>query len=339
MLNKAYIDLVALKNNALAVKSKLEKGVKFCAVVKADAYGHGGCECAKTLYPIVDCFAVALVEEAVALRLSGVDKDILVLIPPFSPDIDVSVHYGLTLTVSNAMQIAQISRCAKRQNKTVKVHIKVNTGMNRQGADGADEIIKIARAVMDSNNVVIDGIYSHFARPENEKARNDALYKFLLANKALKGYNRKVTSHISASGGFLAGVQADMVRIGILLYGYKPYPSELIDVKPVMRVVAPIVCTRSIGRGDGALYGDFRADSDEQYALVRYGYADGLFRHTVDGQLNNRCMDLTAVKGDFGGINYVEILGSADEIAFCNDTISYEILCRAACRAEKIYIR
>lgn len=339
MLNKAYIDLGALKNNALAVKEKLNSGVKFCAVVKADAYGHGACPCANALYSIADCFAVALLEEAIALRQSGIDKEILLLIEPFSCELAAAIRHNLTIAVSSAKKLREIALVSKRLNRAVKVHIKVNTGMNRQGVNGIEEINRILEIASKNPLIKIDGVFSHFACPENEKLRNRALDKFLLANTAVKGYNNKVTAHISASGGFLSGVQADMVRIGILLYGYKPFESDLVRVNPVMKVVAPIITKRRLRGGERALYGDYALDCDSDFALVRYGYADGLFRREIDGQINNRCMDLTAVSGGFDGVNEVTVLSDAEKTAKQYNTISYEILCRAASRAEKIYLR
>ena len=338
MLNKAYIDLGVLKENALAVKGKLKKGQKFCAVVKADAYGHGACECANALYPVCDCFAVAIAEEGVNLRLSGIDKDILVLVEPFLCDLPLAVHYGLTLTVCRPEVVKMINAESKRQSKKTKVHIKVDTGMNRQGVKTDAQLCDLLRRVKACDGVVLDGVYSHFANPGDELARNTALNKFLLAKERVKGYNKKVTAHISASGGFLAGCKQDMVRIGLLLYGYKPYASDVIGVNPVMRVVAPVVDNRIVYKGERALYGDCRAIKDETLTLVRYGYADGLFRKKIDGQFNNRCMDLTAVTLPNTG-NEITVMDNADRLAREYGTISYEILCRAASRAEKIYIR
>lgn len=338
MLNKAYIDLRKLRENALAIKGKLKKGVKLCAVVKADAYGHGACECANAIYDIADCFAVALVEEAVSLRLSGIDKDILVLIPPFDTDLFSAVRHGLTLSVSKIDTLRKIDTESKRQGRKTKVHIKVDTGMNRQGVKTLADLKELLTVISRCDGVILDGIFSHFANPSDKQMRKNALDKFLLANTLVKVYNNKVTSHISASGGFLSGVQADMVRVGILLYGYKPFDSDLVTVKPIMRVTAPIVDFRAVKSGESALYGKVIAKADKNLALVRYGYADGLFRKNIDGQFNNRCMDLTAVT-EFDCSKEFTVMDDADVLADRYGTISYEILCRAACRAEKIYLR
>ena len=158
----------------------------------------------------------------------------------------------------------------------------------------------------------------------------------MLANNLVKGYNNKAICHISASGGFLSGVQADMVRIGILLYGYKPFKSSLIEVKPIMKVYAPVLKTRHLNANDVALYGDLKSEKDRDISLVRYGYADGLDRKNTQEIFNNRCMDVSAVNGLFSG--FYPILEDADMLAKQYGTISYEILTKVALRAQKIYV-
>lgn len=362
MLNKAFINLVTLRENALSVRKimdsqsvaavlhepiagsltlKMATGgrIKFCAVVKADAYGHGAPECAAALYDVVDCFAVAITEEGIQLRQSGIDKEILVLTAPFYEDIERAVFYGLTMTVCSKNQYQAISKEAKRQKKRTSVHVKFNTGMNRQGVDSLNSLKEIMDISVGDEYCSVTGIYSHFAKPEDTLSRKNAHDRFLLAIKLVKGYNNKITAHISASGGFLAGEYFDMVRIGILLYGYKPYPSDLISVKPVMSVYAPVLAVRRWEKGETALYGDAPVFKGGEYALVRYGYADGLPRKRVGGQHNNRCMDVTAVETGLTENGWCEVLGDAGSLAEKYGTISYEVLTKAAIRAEKIYIR
>lgn len=339
MLNKAVIDLKILRKNALAVKGKLNVGVKFCAVVKADGYGHGGTVIANALYNVVDCFAVALVEEGVELRLSGIDKDILVLIPCFDTDLERAIGYNLTLTVCSVEQVDKIEKQARRQGVNVKVHVKVNTGMNRQGVDGSTALEEILERIARSKHIMLDGAYSHFANPENKMSRIRAENAFLVANNLVKRYNNKAVCHISASGGFLAGVQADMVRVGILLYGYKPFKSDNVCVKPIMKIYSPIIGERFIEKGESALYGDCKSQKAQKISLVRYGYADGLFREKTLGQFNNRCMDVTALTSPVIKNGNALIFDDADKLAKKYGTISYELLTKATMRAEKIYIR
>ena len=124
MLGIAVISLKNLKRNALEIKKQLPRNCKFCAVVKANAYGHGLVECASTLYQMVDCYAVATVEEGRTLRLSGIDKDILVLSPYIAKDASIGVKYNLTFSVDDVNDLKLLNIQAKRQKATVKIHIK-----------------------------------------------------------------------------------------------------------------------------------------------------------------------------------------------------------------------
>lgn len=337
MLNKAIIDLEQLRKNALAVKCKLKGSTKLNAVVKADAYGHGAPVIANAVYNIVDSFSVATVEEGVQLRLSGINKQILVLIPPLISDIANAVYYNLTVTVDSMRTVnALISEC-ERQNRRASVHIKFNSGMNRVGVDSLKELDCLARKIVESKVLVLDGAFSHFACPEHKKSLNNALNKFSLANILVKGYNNNATCHVSASGGFLSGVQGDMVRIGILLYGYKPFDSEVVNVKPIMKVFAPVIKGRKLTKNSTALYGDKQVQADCDIKLIRYGYADGLPRKEIFGQFNNRCMDQSAVITKENS-EWFCVMGNAEVLAKRYGTISYEILTKCAIKARKIYL-
>lgn len=335
---KAVVDLKNIVYNAKQIKKCLPKGVKFCAVVKADAYGHGAEKVANAIYKIADCFAVATAEEGVSLKLSGINKDVLVLTKTFDSELSRAVGYGLVLTAGDISDLKRYAREGKRQNTRVKVHIKYDTGMHRQGISGEEEL-KNALSYCDKNKYLdLCGLYSHLARPENERSRKNAVKKFSVAKNLVKGYNNKAVCHLSASGGFIKGEYFDMVRIGILLYGYTPFKTDAIKVKPAMKVYAPVVSRRKLKRGDTALYGDKKAARDADIALVRYGYADGLPRKETSGQFNNRCMDITAVTGVNRGATEVVVMDNAEIIAKKYNTISYEILVKCALRAEKEYI-
>ncbi len=338
MLNRAYIDLKKLQNNAKTIKKKLSKNTKFCAVVKADAYGHGAEKVASSIYSYCDYFAVALVEEGVSLRLAGIQKDILVLIPPFISDMERAVYYNLTLSASDILTLKNVERVCKRQSRKAKIHLKFNTGMNRLGVDNLKELNALAKFVMASKYLVLDGMFTHIGNFANKKRVKATQNKFLLANNLIKGYNNKAICHISASGGLLSGIESDMVRIGILLYGYKPFESDLIKVSPIMKIYAPLIKTRQIKRGENCLYGSFRVQGDMSVGLVRVGYADGLTRAKITRQVNNRCMDISAVKNPLITNRGVLIMDNADSLAKEYGTISYEILTKSALRAEKIYL-
>lgn len=336
MLNKAVINLSALKDNVNNIKSRLTSTTKLCAVVKADAYGHGAEKISSFLYPFVDCFAVALIEEGISLRLCGIDKDILVLIPPLSnDDFSLAIDYGLTLSLSSKTDIKKAQTISQKYDKLLKVHLKYNTGMNRLGFDTLDDLKSACELISSCSHLILDGLYSHLAYPENDAIYNDAYNKFLLAKRLVKRYNKNVTCHLSASGGMLRGALFDMVRIGIMLYGYKPFETDKITLKPVMKVYAPKLVERNIDNGQGALYGNLTTKEPKTLSLIRLGYADGFFRKSTPDIFNNRCMDISAVIGKSEDL--VLVMDDAVELANKYQTIPYEILVNCAKRAEKIY--
>lgn len=334
---KAVINLKNIVYNACKIRKILPKTVKFCAVVKADAYGHGAEKVANAIYNLVDCFAVATVTEGIKLRLSGIDKEILVLIKTFDEELTAAVRYSLTLTACEFSDVKRYAEEGKRQGVCVKTHIKFDTGMHRQGTDSLKELKRIFEFCKNNENICASGLYSHFAKPESDRSRAAAVKKFLYAKKIADNYEN-VTCHISASGGFIKGEYFDMVRIGILLYGYKPFDTDAVKVKPAMKVFAPVIKKRKMKKGESALYSDKRLKDDTEITLVRYGYADGLSRREIKGQFNNRCMDITALTDVKGKQRFVAIMSDADETALKYKTISYEILVKCALRAEKEYI-
>lgn len=346
MLNKAVVDLRKLKDNALSVKRLLPPNVKFCAVVKADGYGHGAEVVSSSLYPLADAFAVALVEEGVSLRLSGIDKPILVLGKSFEKDAEIAVRYDLTLTATSVLDARTFNAVGKRYGKRVDFHIKFNSGMNRLGVNTLSEVGEILDFASKNGFIAVKGVFSHYACPEREEERKNATEKFSKAAALCKSYDKKIISHISASGGFICGEYFDMVRIGILLYGYKPFETDVISVKPIMKIYAPVIERRSLKKGEGAFYGLQTAEKDLDFSIIRYGYADGLDRtsgrkdetESQFRQFSNRCMDMTAICGVPKPRAYYPALYDADILAKEYNTINYEILTKSTARVEKIYI-
>lgn len=347
MLNTAIINLVLLQQNAKAIKSILPPYVKFIAVVKADAYGHGLVEVSSAIYQYVDAYAVALPEEGVTLRSSGIDKDILVLTPPVGGDYDLAVKYDLILSMQKEDDVALLDGMAKKYNKIVKAQIAVNTGMNRFGVapDSVDGLIKKLKK---SSNIAVDGVYSHLYQPQNPLARIKQSRVFSTVANKVKDSFPFAYAHLSASGGVLKGEFYDAVRVGLLLYGYFPFNtrSKRLKLNPIMTVKTHVVGERKILKGERLMYGGFKAQDDVDALILRYGYADGLMRKATGEQLNFRCMDATAVKKPENldkncknDKNFYILYKNADEIAKKYGTISYEILCSVSQRARKIYLR
>jgi alanine racemase len=337
MLNKAIISLKILKQNALKIKRQLPNNCKFCAVVKSNAYGHGLIECANALYKIVDCYSVSNVEEGIKLRLSGIDKDILVLSPFIKTDACLAIKHNLILSVDDANDLKILNSQAKKQNSFAKIHIKINTGMNRLGIDSLEELKAFLEQLKGYKRIIVDGVYSHYSNPKKHKSLEMQTNKFLLALNLIKSYNIKVTAHISASGGFLQEKYFDMVRIGILLYGYTPFKTNKIKVNPVMKVNSVVLKTRTLKKGQTAFYGDKKTIKNQDIAIVSYGYADGLQRKCVKGIFNNRCMNLTAVNIKEKKGEHVTLMQDAEKLSKKYKTISYEVLTKCSISAEKVY--
>lgn len=337
MLNKAIIDLHTIKENAIAIKKLINGQGKFCAVVKSDAYGHGAVKVSNAIYPIVDSYAVATCEEGIQLRLAGIDKDILVLIPPQKQDLPGAIIFGLTFSAFTKDQIDLIGDSAEKLGFKSKVHIKFDTGMNRLGVRGLDQLKELTEYSLGKEGIILDGAYSHLGELQNKKALKSSVDKFLLANNLIKGYNN-INCHISASGGLLSGIKSDIYRVGILLYGYMPIKSGKIKVRPAMKIYSPILDKKMVNKGQRILYGDLTLQHDESATLVQYGYADGLERAKKVNLLNNRCMNISAYSSIKEQDGYALILEDADRLAKENGTISYEILTKSAITAQKIYL-
>ena len=336
MKNLCYINLNLLRDNAIKIKNQLPKDVLFNAVVKADAYGHGIEMVSSAIYDIVDSYSVSILEEGISLRNSGIDKEILLLIPPTFNELDRLIEYNVTACCDSVLLIKKLNEVAKRKNKIVKVHIKYDTGMHRLGIRSLDELEELLKVSKELKNVKITGLFSHYYNTLDKNALKKSTDKFLLAIHLFKRYNIKAINHISASGGFLRGNYFDMVRIGILLYGYKPFNTSKISVKPIMKVYSRILTSFTLKKGEHCLYGKKISKKEEKITLIRYGYADGLERSENKEIFNNRCMDVSAIKGRIKGKKHLIL--NVKKIAKEGNTIPYEILTKIAIRTEKIYI-
>ena len=334
--NRAVIRLDHIRENAQTLRASA--GVRLCAVVKADAYGHGAAEVARALRGVADCFAVALVDEGAKLRLAC-PSDILVLVPALTEEEAVrGIAAGLIFTVGDEEDFALLSRAAEKLGKTARCHIKVNTGMNRFGFDEGGFSAFCARAR--SGNVRAEGIYSHFYMPEDVSATQRQYERFCaFAERAERSFGTLI-KHIAATGGILADKRyaLDMVRPGIGLYGYLPGGfAGALPLKRAMRVYASAVCSRKYD-GGGAGYGAYGGEKGDVMSAVRCGYADGFFRKGGIGNINSLCMDAFLYPQKLEKDEEVCVLSDADERAAVNGTISYEVLVNAGKRAVKIYV-
>ena len=327
---RAVIRLDAIRGNAALLRAKAA-GAKLCAVVKADAYGHGGAMVCQALAGVADCFAVTLVEEGVRLRLAGISADILVLVPPLSIEEAVrAALYGLTVSVGDGQDIALVSRALAGRGLTVRVHLQVNTGMNRFGFEEAPFAALCGEGLPPCMRA--EGVYSHFYAPHDAAVTREQFSRFCAFRARAEQAFGRLTAHIAATGGVLAaeGYCLDLVRPGIGLYGYAPQGFARGGLRPAMRVYAQVAANR-IYHGGGMGY-RMRRPRGDVLAVVRCGYADGFFRC---GRL---CMDAAVEESPRKKYERVCVLSDADECARACGTISYEVLVRAAARAERVYV-
>ena len=334
--NRAVIRLGRIRANAQYFLSRAH-GARLCAVVKADAYGHGAPAVAQALSGTADMFAVALVEEGAQLRHAGVAEDILVLCPPLcEEDVVRGARHRLIFTVSDAEDYALLARTCEKYGLCASFHIKVNTGMNRFGFDGDDFQDFLAGKF--SGRVRAEGVYSHFYRPENADtaARQFARFRqFCVPAERAFG---PLLRHIAATGGVLASPEycLDMVRVGIGLYGYLPEGFSLPagTIRPALSVRSTVACVREYREG-GAGYGSYRPKS-KTLCVVRAGYADGFFREQTEG--NSLCMDARVAETEGKKYGEVCVFSDADEYARRHGTVSYEALVNVGHRAVKEYV-
>lgn len=365
----AEIDLDALGYNFKNIKAQLKPETKTMCVVKADAYGHGSTNIAAHLLKLgADCLAVATPEEALSLRKNKISADILILGYVEKECFAELISNNITLTVFDMLSAEAVSEAAQKQNKTAKIHIKIDTGMTRIGycvsEKSADEIIKISKL----KNIYLEGMFSHFSKAdETDKTYSRMQFeRFMEMDRLLFERGLRVpVRHIANSAAIidLPEYQLDMVRPGVILYGI--YPSndvkkENCPLKAVMSVKARITRIREIESPVMVSYGGtYEARSGEKIATVPVGYADGYSRVLtgsakmlaggkivpVVGKIcMDQCMiDVTSVNNINVG-DEVIILGkegdnviSAENLADIMGTIGYEILCMVGKRLTRIY--
>ena len=355
----AEIDLNALKNNFDIIRKKAGN-TKITAVVKADAYGHG----AKIIAPVLetlgaDAFAVSNIEEAVELRSCKITKPILILGYTPTDHCDALIENDISQCVYSLDYAKELSKAACGLGKTLKIHLKLDSGMGRIGFDCRNESLSgldDAYAAATLPCFDCEGIFTHFAvsdrTPDSEDGfTNEQYVRFIKAVGILKskGLNPKVV-HCSNSAAICRDFdkKLDMVRPGIIIYGLSPEPKlkNIGNFIPVMTLKSTVSMVKEINEGETVSYGrTFTADRKMRLATVAIGYADGYPR-----QLSNKgsvlingkrakitgriCMDQMLVDvSDIEDVHIgteVTLFGkelSVNELAELVGTINYEILC------------
>lgn len=365
----AEVDLDALAFNIRQIREKTGPNERLCAVIKANAYGHGALVCAQTLLDNgADQFAVAVLNEAMELREAFPEQDILVLGNiPYGTE-EESISAGLQHTVTSVEKARLLSEAAGRLGTTVRIHIKVDSGMTRLGFlpddEGVQEVIEISKLP----NIELEGIFTHFARADEVDKywadRQYSNYCWFVDQLEQAGISFKL-KHVSNSAAIMEMPQTynDMARPGIILYGI--YPSgevlpENLEIHPVMTWKTRILHVKTLREDRQISYGGkFTAHKGSVIGTLAIGYADGysraqsgkaevLYRGKRVPVVGNICMDQCMIDlSEFPDAKVgdeVILMGrDGDEIITADDlgarfgTIGYEIVCAVNRRVPRYY--
>ncbi|QTQ13919.1 alanine racemase [Treponema parvum] len=378
---KLIVDLKNLSHNFRTVRSLVKRNVKICAAVKADAYGHGAVRVAqKLLEEGVDFLAVAAADEGLELRSEGINTPILVLSLCAPGEIELLVKNNLTPLVFDCEYVNLFERAAGKLKKHgFPVHLAVDTGMGRIGC-APEEAAFVAGFIKNKClNLKLEGMCTHFASSDGI-GKDDVIYTenqikaFTKAWKAVadSGTDPGIRHCANSAAIFsLPETHLDMVRPGIVLYGY--YPGQITkeyldkkeihtDLRPVMTFETQIAALRHFKSGSSVSYGyTWTASSETRIAILPVGYADGLLRCfspglevAVGGKLypvrGRICMDqcMIEIGMNNGGVKRWDravIFGSreegailsAEDVAKISGTISYEVMTGISKRVPRVY--
>jgi alanine racemase len=278
---RAEIDHAALRHNAAALRSAAGKKPGIIAVVKADGYGHGGPEVARTLAPFAEQFGVATLSEAREVRAAVPDKDILLLSPCLPGEREDVVAEGFIPVVSSTAEAKAYAHVAK--GKPVRIHLCIDTGMGRIGV-WQDDAIKTAQEIAAVDGIEVESVSTHLpvadSDPDFTAQELEAWGKLVTQ---LRPIVPKAKFHALNSAASLEHPQhaADRVRPGLALYGISPFPAFEKLLQPVMTLKTSITLVRDVGPGRGISYGrDFITTQPMRIATLAMGYADGYPRQT-----------------------------------------------------------
>ncbi|NFC48119.1 alanine racemase, partial [Clostridium botulinum] len=364
----AEIDLDNLQHNLKQIK-KICGNKEIIGVIKANAYGHGAMEIAPTLLENgVSRLAVAVLSEAMELRMSGVKEPIMILgYTPWALG-DMLLDNNIEQSVYSYNDALELSKIAVLKRKILKIHIVVDTGMGRIGFLPTKESVEDVYKISKLPNIKIEGLFSHFSSAD-ELDKDYTLYQMNKYNEFINKLEEKniqvPIKHIANSAAIidLENTHLDAVRAGIIMYGY--YPSNYvlrdnINLKPVMSLKTSIVHIKKVSSGEYISYGrTFKTERESIIATLPIGYADGYNRLLsnkgkviVNGKLApvigrvcmDQCMidvtfienlkvgDVVTIMGEENGVSY-----TAENIASQIGTISYEVICNVNKRVPRVY--
>ena len=364
---RAHVDLDAVRHNVGVLADALAPaGV--CAVVKADGYGHGALAVSRAaLEAGASWLAVALVEEGAVLRKAGIDAPVMLLGQPQGRDLAAALRWDLRVAVYSDDAPEVVAAAADAAGTRARVHLKVNTGMNRLGVDPAGAVA-LARRLAAEGSLDLEGVWTHCATADEpgDPFTDVQLDRFddVLAQLTAEGLRPPLTHAAnSAAGVGHPRARHDLVRCGISVYGLAPAPplAGALDLRPAMRLTSVVAHTMRVRAGDGVSYGlRHRFDADTVVATIPIGYADGVPRRLsssggevlIGGRRRPMVgvvtMDMLMVDcgpdGDVAVGDEVVLLGSqgdesvgAWDWAEATGTIAYEIVCGIGPRVARHY--
>ena len=367
----AEVSLPALRHNFRSIRDLVAPSATVCAVVKADAYGHGAVECARALQQEgASWFGVTSTDEGLALRDGGITGHILLMTGFWLGDEETVIGNNLTPAVWQREQLERLEQAAERLRRGIRVHLKVDTGMARLGT-GFEELPQLLGTLRTAKHVKLEGLFSHLASAEvvDSPQVDEQMFRFKQAVAVVQqnGF-APAYLHIANTSAIATRPESwmNLVRPGIGLYGYQ-LPSVLegksfdLPVHPVLSWKTRIYSLRDVAAGQAIGYsGVYVTEAPARIAALPVGYADGLSRKLSSRgrvivhdhyapMVGNVSMDVTLI--DVTGIPEAEIgseviiLGRSDHCAVTADeqaqlagTIPYEILCNISKRVPRHYI-
>lgn len=365
----AEINLGAIRHNIAEERRRVGGSAKIMAIIKADAYGHGDVRVAEALDDLVDAYGVAVAEEALRLREKGIGKMMLILGYTGSGWFEELIRHDISQTVYSYPMAKELSDVAVKMGKPAHIHIKVDTGMSRIGFLPVRDNIEVIRAIRELPGIQIEGIFTHFARADEEtaEAAREPFEKFIIFVRELESRGIHIPlKHAANSASVILFPESylDMVRSGITTYGLYPsekVPKELLSIRPALQWKSIVSFVKTIHPGTSVGYGGtFTAKRETVVATVPVGYADGVRRDLsgkgrvlIRGQyaaiIGRICMDQFMVDvtdiPDVCVDDTVTLIGedgenriSVEEVAELAHSFNYEYVCGISARVPRKYV-
>ena len=364
----AEIDLAALERNLRRIRASLPNHMRYVAVVKADAYGHGLHQvAARLMHAGADLFAVATLAEAAALRELGPGWPILLLSPLVPDEDDYIPRYDVAVTVSSVGEVERFTAAAERAGRKISVHLKIDTGMGRAGV-WHERAAVVYQKIRDAAGLQLAGIYTHYSSSDEDDAFTaEQRHRFRTALASFEGLDpTSLLIHADNSAGLETIERAgpfNAVRVGLLQFGILPRSgSLLIDVQtePVFSFRTRVGLVKDLPAGTSISYGQtHRLERASRVAVLTAGYGDGITRALSNrGDVliaGRRCPILGRVTMDqtIVDVSHLDAVASGDEVTLIGrqqgaeisvvefsawaDTIPWETLCSVTKRVPRLY--